>query len=610
VVAPLCTYDANKNVTGETTGGVMTSYSWSAEQNEEDRLVGWDQDTGEERDWDLSLVGDWDEFTRDEDGQQGPLLPIVQPRNHTDAHEVDDIDGTPADHDPKGNMTDDGAATGGGIGGSRTFAWDFDNRLTSVTMPDGKVHSFTYDALGRRVSKKVDTGSMGGGPYVETVYICATHESGLGQVVAEYLKGQSATNPERHFVYGRYVDEPLILAREATRRLTGGSELTTRTRFLSSLVYYHRNRKYDIVGLTDASGGVLERYTYTPYGEVTILDPTALIIRTVSAVDNPYAYTGRRWEPETGLYYFRARYYGPKLGRFLGRDPLGYVDGYSLYAGYFGESFALDPSGTAIQFAAAKQLWAIVGAAATVDWLWTKIAGSGGVKMELDDGVGEGFVMGADLYPYNRLVEQSTGGIHYRRYHNYHQRYFTPSPGHKHHDGTQYIGLGKNHGAHFIVTPSKKVKHWDIRLDLEMWEDDNWWEGGNDPMGSYSVTERIDGAGLMKQGKNANLKINLPLRFECSRRTDTFTITYPDESTATKDSCSGLEIGFRVALYARPTYSDTYEVIGHLDAGVGRQYPVYGNPGVAGGRIKEHVGDWFKVWDEDAETAWKVICDD
>jgi len=338
------TYDANKNVTGETTGGVMASYSYTAGQDAEDRLIDWDSNTGEERDWDLSLVGDWDEFTRDEDGSGGPLLPIVQPRNHTDAHEVDDIDGTPAAHDAKGNMTNDGAVAGN----ARTFAWDFDNRLTTVTMPDGRVHTYTYDALGRRVSKRVDLGtSQGGGPFVETVYVCATHESGLGQVVAEYLKGQAETNPERHFVYGRYVDEPLILAREATRRLTGSSELTTRTRFLSSLVYYHRNRKYDVVGLTDASGGVLERYTYTPYGEVTILDPTALVIRTESAVDNPYAYTGRRWEPETGLYYFRARYYGPKLGRFLDRDPLGYVDGMSVYAGYFAWGFGVDPAGLA-----------------------------------------------------------------------------------------------------------------------------------------------------------------------------------------------------------------------------------------------------------------------
>ena len=46
------------------------------------------------------------------------------------------------------------------------------------------------------------------------------------------------------------------------------------------------------------------------------------------------------------LWYFRARYFSDELGRFISRDPLGYVDGMSLYGGYFAEDFGLDPSGT------------------------------------------------------------------------------------------------------------------------------------------------------------------------------------------------------------------------------------------------------------------------
>lgn len=55
------------------------------------------------------------------------------------------------------------------------------------------------------------------------------------------------------------------------------------------------------------------------------------------AVDYPYMYTGRRLDKEfatsseNAVYYYRARYYIPQLGRFIGRDPMGYVDGYSLY---------------------------------------------------------------------------------------------------------------------------------------------------------------------------------------------------------------------------------------------------------------------------------------
>ena len=46
---------------------------------------------------------------------------------------------------------------------------------------------------------------------------------------------------------------------------------------------------------------------------------------------NRYLYTGREWEPETGLYYYRARHYDPTLGRFLQPDPIGYADGLNMY---------------------------------------------------------------------------------------------------------------------------------------------------------------------------------------------------------------------------------------------------------------------------------------
>ena len=43
---------------------------------------------------------------------------------------------------------------------------------------------------------------------------------------------------------------------------------------------------------------------------------------TVSAFGNPFLFTGREWDAELGLYYYRARYYKPSLGRFISRDPV------------------------------------------------------------------------------------------------------------------------------------------------------------------------------------------------------------------------------------------------------------------------------------------------
>ncbi|HBQ37507.1 MAG TPA: hypothetical protein DD714_00595 [Candidatus Omnitrophica bacterium] len=80
----------------------------------------------------------------------------------------------------------------------------------------------------------------------------------------------------------------------------------------------------------DASGVVEERYQYDSFGQPTILAPDGTP-RTCSAFGNPFLFTGREYDCESGLYYYRARYYDPRTGRFLQEDPLGLMGAINLY---------------------------------------------------------------------------------------------------------------------------------------------------------------------------------------------------------------------------------------------------------------------------------------
>jgi len=111
--------------------------------------------------------------------------------------------------------------------------------------------------------------------------------------------------------------------------------------------YFHADGLGSIVALTDASGQLVETYRYDVYGQPIIQDASGSAL-AVSSVGNRYLFTGREYDSETGLYYYRARYYHPGVGRFLSRDPLGYLPDINVYR-YVGNNPAsfIDPFGLA-----------------------------------------------------------------------------------------------------------------------------------------------------------------------------------------------------------------------------------------------------------------------
>jgi len=190
------------------------------------------------------------------------------------------------------------------------------NRLVKVTKAaDGStVAEYVYDGTGRRVLKTVGSD--------ETRYIYDGND-----VICEYNGNDALVC---RYIMGRSIDEPLRMERLID------SEWRT--------FYYHTNQLGSIVALTEWDSGeeeetIIERYTYDAYGRMGVQTPGADgtfgtsddDYSPTSSVGNPYGFTARRLDEETGLMYYRARYYSTVQGRFVGRDPEGYKDGMSLY---------------------------------------------------------------------------------------------------------------------------------------------------------------------------------------------------------------------------------------------------------------------------------------
>jgi RHS repeat-associated protein len=165
-------------------------------------------------------------------------------------------------------------------GATTTYEWNARHELSAVHLPNGSTESFAYDPLGRRVS--VTDGSK------TTSYVYDG-----ANVHLEY-EGHEPAAPTAVYTDGLEPNQVLEMAR-------GGHRYS-----------YLVDGQGSTIALADEHGNVVQRYSYDAFG-----DPSSS-----GSVANPFLYTGQQWEPESGLYYYGARYYAPALGRFISRDPV------------------------------------------------------------------------------------------------------------------------------------------------------------------------------------------------------------------------------------------------------------------------------------------------
>ena len=186
------------------------------------------------------------------------------------------------------------------LGNVTTNTYDANGNLLTVTV------AFMYDPFGRRIQKNSSTGTIA---YLYDGSNIVAEVDMSGSLVARYTQGEG-------------LDRPLAQLRPGTT------------------YYYEADGLGSITSLSSGAGALTSTYNYDAFGHLAA---------STGTVTNPFSYTGREFESETGLYYLRARYLDPMAGRFLNEDPIGFAGGANFY-GYVRNNplIFVDPMGLCV----------------------------------------------------------------------------------------------------------------------------------------------------------------------------------------------------------------------------------------------------------------------
>lgn len=249
-------------------------------------------------------------------------------------------------YDAEGNIISKTEIATGNI---TSFKYDHRNRLTSVIKKNSSntvlsIVTFDYDIDNKRIAKTVNG--------ITSHYIYDRDHV--------WLEHDSAKNITARYLYTESIDE--ILARWTPNDGTA---------------WYLTDKLGSVRDLVDSSGNSINQTSYSAFGKI--------IAQTDPAKSDRYTFTGREYDKETGLYYYRARYYDPDLGSFISQDPIGFDAGDTNLKRYVGNGpgNATDPTGTQIvEYGNTLRIATTIASAASRAPVLTVIQGGAGLTAE------------------------------------------------------------------------------------------------------------------------------------------------------------------------------------------------------------------------------------
>ncbi|HRB17853.1 MAG TPA: RHS repeat-associated core domain-containing protein [Nitrospira sp.] len=239
-------------------------------------------------------------------------------------------------YDPVGNRATGGSVVNAGnqltADATHSYQYDDNGNLTRKTLlATGNYTQYTYDAENRLI--KVEDFAAGN----PTPAFTSTYRyDGLGRRIEKVANGQT-----KRYIYD---GEDILLEYDGTSTLQArythgpGIDEPIAVTKGSSTFFYHQDGLGSVTDLTDSTGATAKSYAYDAYGS---------ILESPGTLEQPYTYTGREFDAESGLSYYRARNYDPSSGRFLQKDPIGFSGGDINLYNYVGNNPArwIDPLG-------------------------------------------------------------------------------------------------------------------------------------------------------------------------------------------------------------------------------------------------------------------------